>query len=91
MFVNQRLVVNEMWNQEKKAIEDDCRSNMLNLLSRYEYSLWVENLWRLSIQFEFQILEALSTLTMASLYGRKRAKPDKPALRLLMVIGPYPA
>ena len=90
MFVNQRLVVHEMWNQEKKAIEDDCRSNMLNLLSRYEYSLWVENLWRLSIQFEFQILEALSTLTMASLYGRERAKPDKPVLRLLMVIGPYP-
>lgn len=91
MFVNQRLVVHEMRNQEKKAIEDDCRSNMLNLLSRYEYSLWVENLWRLSIQFEFQILEALSTLTMASLYGRERAKPDKPVLRLLMVIGPNPA
>lgn len=83
--------MHEMWNQEKKAIEDDYRLNMLNLLSRYEYSLWVENLWRLSIQFEFQILEALSTLTMASLYGRERAKPDKPALRLLMVIGPYPA
>lgn len=82
--------MHEMWNQEKKAIEDDYRLNMLNLLSRYEYSLWVENLWRLSIQFEFQILEALSTLTMASLYGRERAKPDKPALRLLMVIGPYP-
>ena len=91
MFMNQRLVVHEMWNQEEKAIEDDYRLNMLNLLSRYEYSLWVENLWRLSIQFEFQILEALSTLTMASLYGRERAKPDKPALRLLMVIGPYPA
>lgn len=91
MFVNQRLVVHEMWNQEKKAIEDDYRLNMLNLLSRYEYSLWVENLWRLSIQFEFQILEALGTLTMASLYGRERAKPDKPALRLLMVIGPNPA
>ena len=83
--------MHEMWNQEKKAIEDDYRLNMLNLLSRYEYSLWVENLWRLSIQFEFQILEALGTLTMASLYGRERAKPDKPALRLLMVIGPYPA
>ena len=71
--------MHEMWNQEKKAIEDDYRLNMLNLLSRYEYSLWVENLWRLSIQFEFQILEALGTLTMASLYGRERAKPDKPA------------
>lgn len=83
--------MHEMWNQEKKAIEDDYRLNMLNLLSRYKYSLWVENLWRLSIQFEFQILEALSTLTMASLDGRERAKPDKPALRLLMVIGPYSA